>query len=156
MARSYRMTPKRRAALRKAQMASARKRRRLSGRQKVAIGVATIAAGAVIAHKATGSKLSISRKSNVSRVSGKHLGNGVSGSIGRTSSLRVGHGSRATIVSYRFGSARKIVTGSRTRNAVDHDTIPFYNPKGSKSWPHMGAKQARKQNQGLRERGMLA
>jgi hypothetical protein len=63
----YKMTPKRRAALRKAQMASARKRRGLSTRTKIGIGVGvtgTVAAGAVLGtgivrHKISGSQLDI-------------------------------------------------------------------------------------------------
>lgn len=54
---AYRMTPARRAALEKAQAASARKRRRIHNRSrlsrnaKVAIGVAAVGAGTVVAVK---------------------------------------------------------------------------------------------------------
>ena len=155
MARSYRMTPKRRAALKKAQLASARKRRRLNRKQKVAIGVASVVAAGLIAHKASGSKLSISRSKNVSRLDGRNLGNGIrSPHFGKTTSILIGHGATKTSVSYRFGRDRGIVTGRRTRNAVDHDTIPFYNPGSSKSWPHVDPDKARKQNQKLRRLGM--
>lgn len=46
----YRMTPARRAALRKAQLASARKRKRKERLQKVAVGVGGFAALAVTRH----------------------------------------------------------------------------------------------------------
>ena len=155
MARAHRMTPKRRAALRKAQLASAKKRRRLNRKQKVAIGVASVVAAGLIAHKASGSKLSISRSKNISRLDGRNLGNGIrSPHFGKTTSILIGHGATRTNVSYRFGRDRGTVTGRRTRNAVDHDTIPFYNSQSSKSWPHVDPDKARKQNQKLRRLGM--
>jgi len=61
----YRMTPKRRAALRKAQLESARKRKGIS-KKKVAVGItATVGTAAVLGagivrHKASGSSLSVS------------------------------------------------------------------------------------------------
>lgn len=157
---NYRYTPRRAAALKKAQLASARKRKGM-GKKKLAIGVAgglaAAIAGAAIAHKVSGSKLSVSHRNNTSRVDGRNLGNGIRGvTVGRHSSIVVGHGHRSTSVSYRFGRARATVTGSRTRNAVDHDSIPFYNPKANKNWPHVNIKDARKKNQKLREQGMLA
>ena len=63
----YKMTPKRRAALKKAQIASARKRKGMSTKSKVGIGVgvtSTVALGAVLGtgivrHRISGSQLSV-------------------------------------------------------------------------------------------------
>ena len=55
----YRMTAARRAALRKAQLVSARKRKRLSRKKKVAIGGAAVIGGVVVRHRVSGSKVTM-------------------------------------------------------------------------------------------------
>lgn len=64
----YRMTPKRRAALRKAQLASARKRRKgLSRKKKVAIGiVAGVAVGSVLGYRSYDRRVESAQKAHLS------------------------------------------------------------------------------------------
>lgn len=149
----YRMTPKRRAALKKAQTASARKRRGLSKKAKVGIGagVAILAGG--VAFHASGRRVSVKRSDNVSRVTGGNLGNGLRNAS--ISGFTVGYGRRRAIVSLGKPAVMGSKVGPSRMMKVDKDAIPFHSLKGSKSWPAVGAKQARKQNKRLRREGML-
>lgn len=176
----HRMTPKRRAALKKAQAASARKRKGMGRGKKVAIGLGIATVAAVSAHKLSGSQLSIRRRSSMVsgqvkrttvhaplqfNAAGFRTGGGTStvvgvhkaprgfmiGRTGNTISAAAG----GIIGSYRFGRARQVVTGSRARSAVDVDSIPVYKQKSQKGWPHVGADKAREQNSRLREAGMI-
>lgn len=117
MARNHRMTPKRRAALRKAQLASARKRH--SNRKRVAIGATLAIAGGVAAYYGSKRVMSVRRKQ--------------------------GNQTAPPTVSHKQSLVSKI----------DHDSIPFYNPLSSKSWPHVPADKARKRNKKLRRQEML-
>lgn len=188
----YRMTPRRRAALRKAQLASARKRkrnRRIAIGAGAGVGIAALAGAGVTRHKMSGSQLSMQTGTNMSSITGKQLSGGVRGSYsklgtGRTASVVVAKGTKKRIISYthkplKLGShttgkrtpmskerglglpggkvtvstARRETIG-RTRK-VTRDTIPFYNHKVKKSWPHVGAPQSRKINARLREKGLI-
>lgn len=170
MARGYRMTPARRSALRKAQLASARKRKGRGtairthvgrNRGKYIGGFVTIAGigGAVGAHKASGSTLRVRKSRNVSSVTGKQLPGGIRRSGGgRTVGVIAAASKTKVTMSYTFGrtTPAKVHVG-RPANKPDHDSIPLYNPKTErKGWPHVNPAQARKINQRLREKGMLA
>ena len=188
MARSYRMTPKRRAALRKAQLASAKKRSRLGSakahvsrnRGKYAGAAAALGIAALtVRHKKSGSSLGFSRRKGSMQATTTHqpvqfnsagfrVGGGsqtVYGvstpsralSLGRNGNrFHIGIGSHDLVYTHRsLGKARSTVTGTKTRNPVDHDTIPFYNSQSSKSWPHVDPAKARKQNQKLRRLGIV-
>ena len=159
---AYRMTPKRRAALRKAQAASARKRR---GRnRKIAVGVAAgVGVGAVLGagvyrHKASGSSLgfrTFDQKALVAvsrRTTSSNTGAPKRGITGVEKTNRISFGTKLTgsvEVSYRhrtIAANRKIqrqalqnaqatVMGRRT-GKVNRAGIPKYNPDSKKNWPN--------------------
>ena len=209
----HRMTPKRKAALRKAQLASARKRRSSGvskarrhisrNRGKYIAGAAAVAVvgGAVARHKLSGSQVQFMTGTNTSLVTGKRLGQGVRTTRnGLTTHVHAGVRDRKYSVRYTHNKLLRFEGGAHddtrnwgliaaagslgvktpshygvvSRNArrvrpihlsdaeryrlvhnVDRDAIPLYNPKASKSWPHVGAPQARRINSKLREKGML-
>lgn len=118
--RKYRMTPRRRTALKKAQLASARKRSR---NKKIAVvaGVSAVVIAGVAAHKLSGSSLSISKKQNISVVTGKRLPNGANVTrLGNELHANIRRGGSRLHVSYRFGKA--VVTGHRV-NRSKHTEI---------------------------------
>lgn len=154
----YRLTPARRGALKKAQLASARKRRRNIG---IALGVsagALTAGGIVARHKLSGSTIQARTGTNTSSVTGKRLGSGFrSGPNSVTGAL----GSRKVSLSYthkplQYHSIFGQSTKSRVVVSGVNDNIPLYNPKTRRSWPHTDPAKSRRTNQRLRERGMIA
>lgn len=166
---AYRMTSARRVALRKAQMASARKRKRNTKIRNVALvgaGVTAIAGAAVARHKLSGSTFSRKTYPNASIVTGQpqapHIRFTAGGGEVAMSIIRRSNPSKRTRYAYTHKSLipalkAKTVAGHRTRSYVDKDAIPLYNPKNkSRSWPHVPEKIARKTNRRLREQGLLA
>lgn len=165
---AYRMTSSRRAALRKAQMASARKRKRNAKIRNVALvgaGVTAIAGAVVARHKLSGSTLARKTYPNASIVTGKPQSPHIRLTTGKRevglSIIRKSDLSKRTRYVYTHKSlistlkANK-VAGIRTKSYVDKDAIPMYNPKTKfRSWPHVSAKMARETNRRLREQGML-
>lgn len=115
MARRYRMTPARRAALKKAQAASARKRRRRNRKIATAVGVvgatAVVGAAAYSGHKLSGSAVIHRRSPNVSASSGKQLSRLPRLATGKSTVLTVPNfkGTHRTQIGYRFG--RENLTG---------------------------------------------
>lgn len=132
----YKYTARRRAALRKAQLASARKRR-IGRKTKIAAGVLAAGAGLVAYHKITGTGVKINRGPIPSYASAQGSRNGTfrikSGLIG----VRHQKNGRRTDITYSLKSARKVVSGSHvgSRRVVDRTTIPKYNPNSKRSWP---------------------
>jgi hypothetical protein len=161
--RSHRMTPKRRAALRKAQLASARKRSRLAGvgshisRNRKAYITAGVIGGAVLGHKLSGSELKIRKGSNIGFASGNRMPQGFRTTGGRREqTVHLGIRDTRFSVGYRLGRQTQSIQTGPLRKPIDRDAIPFYNPKAkTRGWPHVGAPQARKINDRLREKGML-
>lgn len=173
---AHRMTPARKAALRKAQLASAKKRRRRN--RAIAGGVAVGVLGAGVArHKYSGSTLTVRRTSGRSTVTGERLPGGKKGYV------RVGKGLDAKKRPYRqltiagpsakrgtvkiiAGHAvgprkqnwgkrvmveyqHKALFGQKTKSLkpkIDKDAIPYYNPNAKKPWPHVDAATARENN----------
>jgi hypothetical protein len=150
------MTPARKAALRKAQLASARKRRR----RAITIGVGGLAiTGAVVRHKKSGSVLKVQRTSGRSQITGHHLPGGRRGyvtnsmvntnrknpyreiTVASRSGTKRGVGvlgaithrspslGKRTVVTYQH---RKMILGHKTKGKVslhsNHDNIPYYDP----------------------------
>lgn len=170
---NYRMTPRRRAALRKAQLASAKKRSRGISKKKLAIGATLAFAGGAAAIYGGRKAGTIRRKQRAMRelngkvtltISTKAPINGTglySGSgVSRTGlgTMKVIHPSRKSAVIVTTGNGSRVYIGQKTRSKVkpiDRDSIPLYNPKVSKGWPHVPAKTARKQNRKLRKKGMI-
>ena len=167
-------TPARRAALKKAQLASARKRSR--NRKKIALG-ATLAVVGGAAAIYGGKRIStVRRKQHAMKqlngavrltltpttpASGRYSGSPGISRGGRgvlhfhapsmTRGLRI-----STIGGLSTGTSVLGGRGSsRPRPTVDRDSIPMYKPGNSKSWPSVGAKQARRNNRKLRKKGML-
>lgn len=137
----YRMTPRRRAALRKAQQASARNRRRFGTKTKIAAGILAAGAGAVAYHKITGSSLSVHTSKIGSHVSAAGRRNGTfrirSGTIG------IRHQSGGTRKDFvythgRIRSAKSVVLGSQVERS--RSAIPKYNPNSKRSWPAVAFK----------------
>lgn len=177
-------TPARRAALKKAQLASARKRSRLGrvkqsisrNRGKIALG-ATLAVAGGAASIYGGKRIStIQRKKKAfnqlngsvrltltptSPMSGRYSGSpGIS--KGGRGVLHFHHPSmtRGLRVSTIGGMSSGTAvlggrSGSATRRPVDRDAIPLYKPGNSKSWPSVGEKQARRNNRKLRKKGLI-
>ena len=168
-------TPARRAALKKAQLASARKRSR--NRKKIALG-ATLAVVGGAAAIYGGKRISTVRRKQhaMSQLNGKvrltltpttpmngsGRYSGVGMSRGGPGVLHFHHGSG--IRGLRVSTIGGLSTGtsvlggrgsSRPRPTVDRDSIPMYKPGNSKSWPSVGAKQARRNNRKLRKKGMI-
>lgn len=168
-------TPARRAALKKAQMASARKRSR--NKKKIALG-ATLAVVGGAAAVYGGKRISTQRRKQrafnelngavrltltpTSPASGRYSGSpGIS--KGGRGVLHFHHGSMTR--GLRVSTVGGMSTGTgvlsgrssapRRRPTVDRDSIPLYKPGNSKSWPSVGAKQARKQNRKLRKKGLI-
>lgn len=177
-------TPARRAALKKAQLASARKRSRLGAvkqsisrnRGKIALG-ATLAVAGGAAGIYGGKRIStVRRKQRAMReLNGKYrvtltpmtpMSGRYSGSPGMSKSgmgvLHFHHPSmtRGLRVSTVGGMSSGTAvlggrSGSPSRRPVDRDAIPLYKPGNSKSWPSVGEKQARRNNRKLRKKGMI-
>jgi len=106
----YRYTAKRRAALKRAQIISARKRKGkgLSTKKKVVIGAGVGVAGLVAAHHISGSSLSIkTRQNNISKVDGRQIVKGVKVTTGKKTILDVGRGDTRFQAKYVFGKAFK-------------------------------------------------
>ena len=166
-------TPARRAALKKAQIASARKRSR--NRKKIALG-ATLAVVGGAAAIYGGKRISTVRRKQraISELNGKYritltptrptASDRYSGSPG------ISRGGRGVLMMHhpsmtrglRISTVGGMSTGtslsrgsSRPRPTVDRDSIPLYKPGNSKSWPSVSAKQARKTNRKLRKKGMI-
>ena len=129
MARGYRMTPKRRAALKRAQAISARKRRG-KGRGKLA-----------------SANRRITRQKRVAVAIGALAG------IGAAAYLGSRHRSNRTIA--KSVPQHRTTSLVRSSSKIDKDSIPLYNPKANKNWPHVGADVARKKNKKLRKRGLI-
>lgn len=141
MAKAYRMTPRRRAALRKAQLASARKRRRnkVIRRTAIGVGVLGVAGGAAYGrHKLSGSKLTVSKHGPVSmtgRLTGSHgrtfhTGH-VTGKPPRTGTVRV-YNERAgrTQIQHTYGKAPKLgrdfmYSGRKQGPLGSHRTVTY-------------------------------
>lgn len=216
----YRMTPKRKAALKKAQLVSAKKRS--LNKKKVVAGVAAAAiiGGAVARHKLSGSEFSVSlskmNKSNQRKHASTrpfadvrtHVGietfgsrfagspspsapdvtnrvivanAGVRNVLGLSVEYRHRPLNRRNIAAVRGTRVQQQVPPqARPPRKVDRDSIPMYynqgykidgvpvtsieelfgkkaseSKGGSRYFPSVGKKQARKQNKRLREKGLL-
>lgn len=158
---AYRMTPKRRAALRKAQAASARKRRGRRTKIAAGVGIGVVLGAGVLRHKASGSSIKVMSRSSLRTgelktttthkpvtfneagfrtgggavthrgVVGTPTGNFVS--VGR-SGVRVGIGSKKIVYNHKpLLKARKVVTGTKVPGRVDpRDAGPA--PQGIPGW----------------------
>jgi hypothetical protein len=144
----YRMTPKRKAALHKAQIASARKRKG-HGKAKTAAavvgGVALIGGAAYARHRYSGSSFGVKTNSHLSAITGD-----VSGS--RPASLRMTRQGRNRTIAFQTakrGPLGKSKTYSYTHvplriggskavagRKIDRGLIPKYNPMARESWVH--------------------
>lgn len=215
----YRMTPKRKAALKKAQLVSAKKRS--LNKKKVVAGVAAAAVigGVVARHKLSGSEFSVSlsrmNKSNQrnqqstrpfadirTHVGIESFGSRFAGSMSpsapdTTNRVIIADAGVRNVLGVSIGYRHRpltrrnidVVRGRRVKQQtppqgrpprpIDRDSIPMYYPQGyqanrvpvtsiseifgkvteskggSRSFPSMGKKQARKQNKRLREEGLL-
>ena len=160
MARRYGgYTPARRQALRRAQLISAQKRH---ARRKTAIRVGVLAGaavgGVVAAHKLSGSELKISKASKTG-LTGRNLPR--SASVHRDSNrvvavVRPLSSTAGAKIQYRFGKERKVTINRHRPPVIAHvDTIPMYNGKSSRSWPHLSVNASILQNQKLRKAGLI-
>lgn len=115
---AYRMTAKRRAALRKAQMASARKRRGRAIKVAAGVGTAAVLGAAVYRHKASGSSFSAAKRPNVSAVTGSPLPSGLRvGRAGKSVLGTYGRSGQRYQIAYNhksLGKARRTVVGLHT------------------------------------------
>lgn len=176
----YRMTTARRAALRKAQLASARKRRgkRISRKAKAGIAVG-VAGGAIVArHKISGSKITVRKVTNPTGFAGgiipphgwtfgrsfgkaefnstTHYKNRKGVLKGRdfrklsASTPKRGPLGNYYNIQYQHNNLFGRKINNKLRTPVDRDAIPFYNPRAQKPWPHVNADVAREQNQRMR------
>lgn len=148
----HRMTPARKAALRKAQLASAKKRRR----RGIAVGVTVAGVGitgtVVARHKYSGSHFNAS-KINVNSRQGAHLTDKAkrpgtrrlrtSGTNGtRDGAMRgVRHVSKKGIrrdVTYTHHTLRhrKIVLGTKVHSKFNPDNVPHYDPTAPRGYSH--------------------
>lgn len=177
MARRHRMTPRRRAALRKAQLASAKKRSRGLTKRRVAAGIGVAAAIGTTAYLGSRKHSTIRRKqAAVKALSGRRVtltvttpmsGQYSSSGVSRPGfgQLQIHHPSRTRGLRISsiggMGISASTLTGSRTPSRVpkiDKDAIPLYNPDNSKSWPggHGGGdKRNRKRNKKMRKQGLI-
>ena len=171
----YRMTPKRRAALRKAQLASAKKRSRGISKKKLAVGATlALAGGAAAFYGGKRIQTGIRKQRAFNELNGKvrltitrttprnTTGLYSESGVRRTGpgALTVAHSSRRSGVriSSFGGVSMGTILGARTAShvpQVDRDSIPLYNPEANKNWPHVDPKNARKKNRKLRKQGML-
>ncbi|AEL97923.1 hypothetical protein CL65_gp015 [Mycobacterium phage Patience] len=170
-------TPARRAALKKAQLASARKRRRGISKKKAVIGATLALAGGAAAVYGSRKLQTVNRKQNAMKklsgtrvtltitkpISGRYSSSGISRS--GLGVMRVHHGSltqglRISTIG-GMGISASTLTGKKTPSRVrkiDRDAIPFYDKNNSQSWPskHGGTiANVRRVNRLKRKKGLL-
>lgn len=154
----YRMTPKRRAALKKAQEASARRRSR-NKKIGIAAGIAVGVGAAVAGHKLSGSELKIGlQPSKTGKTLPRTIQRFQPGP--RTAGLlvRASPGKRALRMEYRLGrkTAAMMNVEKRYEPPIRDDSVPLYNQKTRvRGWPHIDADKARRTNRRLRKLGMI-
>ena len=167
MARGYRMTPKRRAALKRAQAISARKRRgkgrgklasanrRITRQKRVAVAIGALAGIGAAAY------LGNKHRGRLTKGSGPSASKALAQSgnlktVKRYKSPHVNH--RAITKAVHGAMLERGITprgGFKRNYQVDRDSIPLYNSRANKNWPHVGADVARKKNKKLRKRGLI-
>lgn len=125
----YYYTPKRRAALKKAQLASARKRRN----RNIAIGAGTVLAGTVAYHVVSGSKLSTSVHPRTSTATGKRPSAGV-----RVHRTKFGPTSQEVTVQTKAGPVKGVKVTESPVGASYGMTAIFGEKRMAVRWHHRG------------------